>query len=92
MHREYPETVEAFQYDGDLKGADGKYYVPDWAVKAFEDGVMFYEDAGEQPELFITAEENKLHVWVGDYVIRGIGGVIYPLSPDVFELLFNPAE
>ena len=29
-YKKKPVVVEAFQYDGDLNGADGKYYVPDW--------------------------------------------------------------
>ena len=39
-YRKKPVVIEAFQYDGDLKGSDGKYYVPAWAVEAFESGVM----------------------------------------------------
>ena len=41
-YRKKPVVIEAFQYDGDLKGSDGKYYVPAWAVEAFESGVMHY--------------------------------------------------
>ena len=36
-YKKKPVEIEAFQYDGDLKGTDGKWYVPEWAVKAFED-------------------------------------------------------
>ena len=38
-YRKKPVVIEAFKYDGDLKGADGKYYVPDWAIIAFENGI-----------------------------------------------------
>ena len=31
-----PITIEAFQFDGDFMNSDGDYYVPEWAVKAFE--------------------------------------------------------
>ena len=40
-YRKKPVEIEAFQYDGDLKGKDGKWYVPAWAEKAFDDGVMY---------------------------------------------------
>ena len=41
-YRKKPVEIEAFQYDGDLKGSDGKYYVPEWAVSAFENGELIY--------------------------------------------------
>ena len=44
-YRKKPVVIEAFQYDGDLKGSDGKYYVPEWAVKAFEEKTMFFDGA-----------------------------------------------
>ena len=37
-----PVVIEAFQYDGDLKAGNGKWYVPDWAVEAYEKGIMHY--------------------------------------------------
>ena len=46
-YRKKPVVIEAFQYDGDLKGSDGKYYVPAWAVEAFESGVMHYGSAAD---------------------------------------------
>ncbi len=39
-YRKKPVIIDAFQYDGDLMGSDGKYYVPDWAVNAFQEGIM----------------------------------------------------
>lgn len=69
-YRKKPVVIEAFQYDGDLKGSDGNYYVPDWVVKAFENGVMFYSELDAEPsELFINTLEGTHHVSVGDYVI-----------------------
>lgn len=50
-YRKKPVIIEAFQYNGDLKGSDGQYYVPDWAVHAFEENVMYYDsfDAATPP-------------------------------------------
>ena len=39
-YRKKPVVIEAFQYDGDLKNSDGEYRVPDWAIEAFESGVI----------------------------------------------------
>lgn len=35
-------VVEAFKYDGDLSDRYGIFYVPDWAVKAYENENLFY--------------------------------------------------
>lgn len=66
IYRTKPKFVQAFQYDGDFKGTDGKYYVPAWAIRAFESGKFEYRDAGE---LYIPGEITDLHVNVGDYII-----------------------
>lgn len=83
-----PVEIEAFQYDGDLKGSDGNYYVPDWVVEAFENGTMYYDSLNgrEEPcELFIRTLEGNQHVSVNDYVIKGVKGELYPCNPDIFE-------
>lgn len=81
-YRKKPVVIEAFQYDGDLKGSDGKYYVPEWAANSFEkeNPVMYYDG----PELYISTLEGVHHVSVGDYVIRGVNGELYPYKPDIF--------
>lgn len=94
-YRKKPVEVEAFQYDGDLKGSDGNYYVPDWAVKEFEDGIMRFGSytSDEIPcELFIDTLEGTHHVSVGDYIIQGINGELYPCKPDIFEKTYEKVE
>ena len=63
-----PVEIEAFQYDGDFMNKDGYYYVPDWAVCANAEGVLYFEDG----ELFIKTLEGIHHASVGDYIIRGV--------------------
>ncbi len=83
-YRKKPVVIEAFQYDGDLIGSDGNYYIPEWAVDAFKEGVMFYEDTGEPMQLFIKTLEGKMLVSVNDFVIQGVNGELYPCKPDIF--------
>ena len=52
-YRKKPVIIEAFLYDGDLMNRKGKYYVPDWAVKAYQEGTMFFRG----PELYIKTLE-----------------------------------
>lgn len=94
-YRKKPITVEAFQYNGDLKDSDGQYYVPDWAVNAFEENIMYYGslDVATPPcELFIKTLEGVHHVSVGDYVIKGLQGELYPCKPDIFEKTYEAVE
>ena len=79
--------IEAFQYEGDLM-SNGEWCVPDWAVEAFENGTMHYapwENIEEPCELFINTLEGGHHVSVGDYIIKGVKGELYPCKPDIFE-------
>ena len=74
-YKKKPVAIEAFQFDGDLKGSDGKYYVPEWAVKAFEEGILYFDAlTPDTPpiELFIKTLEGTMHAPVGSYVIQGV--------------------
>lgn len=90
-YRKKPVIIEAFQYDGDLKDSSGNYYAPQWAVDAFNSGAMHYGsiDNGPPCELFIKTLEGVHHVSVGDYVIRGVKGELYPCKPDIFEMTYE---
>ena len=93
--RKKPVEIEAFQYDGDLKYSNGEWYVPDWAVSAFENGTMYYDSRSvkEEPcELFINTLEGRHHVSVGDYVIKGVHDELYPCKPDIFVETYEAAE
>lgn len=81
-----PITIECFIYDGDLKNSDGQFYVCAWAVEAFQSGVIYFKDQGE---MYIKTLEGDHHVSVGDYVIRGVNGELYPCKPDIFEKTYN---
>lgn len=91
--RKKPVVIEAFQYDGDLKDRDGKYYVPGWAVKAFKEGTMYYiiprTKPSDIPELYIKTLEGNHHVSIDDYVIQGVNGELYPCKPDIFEKTYE---
>ena len=80
-------VVEAFQYDGDMVYSNGEPHAPAWALQALEDGIMYYKDAGE---LYIKTLEGDRHVSVGDYIIKGVAGELYPCKPDIFQQTYEP--
>lgn len=93
-YKKKPVAIEAFQFDGDLKGSDGKYYVPEWAVKAFEEGILYFDAlTPDTPpiELFIKTLEGTMHAPVGSYVIQGVRGEIY-CSKEEYVSTFNEIQ
>ena len=94
--RKKPVEVEAFKYDGDLINRNGKWYVPDWAKNAFENNILYYDNklSSEEPpiELYIKTLEGQMHVSVGDWIIKGVNGELYPCKPDIFEKTYEPVE
>lgn len=89
-YRRKPVEIEAFQFDGDMITSDGKYYVPEWAVNALNNKVLFFEDDGE---LYLRCEDGYIeHVYVGDYIILDVqyGGFLVcwsGLFEEVYELV-----
>ena len=71
--------IEAFQFDGDLMNVKGKWYVPDWAVNAYQNGILRFE--GEN----MYIEDSLVHI--NDYVIYTQGN-LYILPQDVFEAIY----
>jgi hypothetical protein len=43
-------------------------------------------------ELTIKTLEGELHVSIGDWIIRGVNGELYPCKPDIFEKTYEPVE
>lgn len=82
--------VEAFKYDGDLKGSDGKYYTPDWIIKPFRQQLIKIRE--ETGELVIYAKDRYLTAKVGDYVIKDSDGDIYPCSAYMFEKMYMSVD
>lgn len=95
-YRKKPVVVEAFQYDGDLKGSDGKYYVPDWVVRAFENEELYYQlpvsPLHPPTELYVKTLEGDMHVSVNDYIIKGVNGELYSCKPDIFEKTYEKVD
>lgn len=93
-YRKKTDEVEAFKYDGGLKGLNGQYYVPDWAVKAYEEGKMYYGyKPGQTDVLFVeTSFWGGIPVLVGDYVVCDADGDMFVTKADVFEKTYEVVE
>ena len=78
-----PVVIEAFQYDGNLITEN----IPDWANKAYEDGILYY--AEDSTELYIKTLEGDMYCPIGNFIIQGVNGELYSCSPDVFAKTYK---
>lgn len=78
-----PVVIDAVLWDGNLTTVEPLIVgstTPDVA-----------QDLGD-PALLIPTIEGTMRAEVGDYVIRGVSGELYPCKPDVFAKTYEPAE
>ena len=77
--------IEVFKYDGNIINLS-EWYAPDWVKDAYKQGIIFYDSL---QDMFIEMSEGIYHVNVGDYIVRGANGEIYPCKPDRLTKLFK---
>lgn len=94
-YRKKPVEIDVFRYDGELIDKCGKPYVPDWVMQAFQNGIMYFDSVDNNTqacELFISTLEGPHHASVGDYIVRGVKGELYPVKPDIFEMTYEKVK
>jgi len=47
---------------------------------------------GGSPHAHVHTIEGPLKASVGDWIIRGVKGELYPCKPDIFEATYEPVE
>lgn len=83
--RNKPVIREAFLFDGDpSRVANNRSFFGVWPV------MMGYCD-GEH-YLTIATLEGEMKASVGDYIIKGVEGEIYPCKPDIFKKTYDIIE
>lgn len=92
--RKKPITIEAWQnYTGDpeIDGRPGlAMQAPEWLTAALMSGQV--ERGSALPgALFVTTLEGTMRCDVGDWIIRGIAGELYPCRRDIFAATYEPA-
>ena len=80
--RKKPVEVEAFQFKAP------PIRVPSWLADAMDaEDVRVYADRVE-----ISTLEGVMRADVGDWIIQGVKGEIYPCKPDIFEATYEQVE
>lgn len=87
-YRKKPVEIEAFRYDGDFIDKDGNYYIPGWGIEAFENNIIKYKSY-DNGKLSIETLEGTMIADIGDYIIKGVNGELYPCKPDIFRKTYE---
>jgi hypothetical protein len=88
QYRKKPVVIEALQFTEETKNQ--VYY---WA-KEKQQNVYHAWSEGEKPApiLMIPTLEGEMTCSIGDFVIQGIQGELYPCKPDIFEKTYDLVE
>lgn len=87
--RKKPIVIEAVKYAGN-GNVEPRGAVPPWMHNAFADGTLRSTN-GNDP-LVVRTLEGDMTVAIGDWIIRGVKGEIYPCKPDIFSATYHPVE
>lgn len=92
IYRKKPVLVDAFQFTG-----DAEMIAPPWFVEAIINGDVTlkrknFDGHTTIRECIIKTLEGNHLARIGDYIIRGVAGELYPCKPDIFEKTYEPAS
>lgn len=80
-YKKLPAVIDAFKWTGDENQTED----PEWIIDAIEAGDVYII----YPQMFIGTLEGVMAANVGDYIIKGTQGEIYPCKPDIFEATYE---
>lgn len=86
--RKKPVIIEAFQWDGTIEQIQqaNKEYIPKWATKAYNDGVIYFDEDGN---LWAKTLEGDMKATEETYVLRGVEGEIYFCEQRIFNKTYE---
>lgn len=80
-YRKKPVVIEAEQWTGaNLNDDESMFQDP---------RVIIHE---EHKQFMVGTLEGSMTGQIGDWLIRGVKGELYPCKPDIFEATYEPAE
>lgn len=83
--RKKPVEVNFCVWEGDFI-ENGMNIAPNWINNALSSDVLFFQGQGE---LYIRTLEGDHHCSVGDVIIEGVNGELYPCKPDIFAKTYE---
>ena len=81
-YRKKPVVIDAFQFDFDNE-------FPHWFRKALYMNEVELECAPDPKSCLIKTLEGVMTAQIGDYIIKGVNGELYPCKADIFEKTYE---
>lgn len=83
-YRKKPVVIEAVQWQGDNRQE----------VLDFDKGIEWVAGPGDfhTGDIYVPTLEGRMHASVGDYIIRGVAGEVYPCKADIFAATYDAVE
>ena len=86
-YRKKPVVVDAVRWTGDIESLGEIEKLQGFSFSKDEVVGIVMND-----EIRIRTPEGEMTASLGDYIIRGVRGEIYPCKPDIFEETYEMAE
>ncbi len=80
--RKKPVVIEAVQY--------GPYSAPSLSLLMHLDGCNFRMN--EEEGFIIETLEGEMKAEIGDWIIKGVKGEVYPCKDEIFRATYEPAD
>jgi hypothetical protein len=85
LYRKRSIVIAAVQWDGSVDGGE--------AIAGVLEAVDLHAEANDPrpPRLSVATSEGVMTASVGDFIIEGVKGEVYPCKPDVFAAVYGQA-
>ena len=88
--RKNPVEVEAFQISMDTMC---KREYPQWFSESAAQGIVNISENPSYPVgCTIKTLEGDMNACIGDYIIKGVNGELYPCKPDIFDKTYERCQ
>ena len=84
--RKKPVVIEAWQFTDENKNKLLSN------LQQFQMNISASFDENNEPVILIPTLEGEMTAKLGDWIIKGISGELYPCKPDIFEKTYEPVE
>lgn len=86
--RKKPVVIEAVQFLPNNKSTEDIMTLASKGIRQVE----IERTADGHYRMFIQTLEGRMEAKIGDWIIQGVSGELYPCRPDIFLKTYEPAE
>lgn len=84
-YRKKPIVIEAIQWDGSTKSFNLIQELNSLGKRT----IISESDIDDVTDLIIPTLEGDMRALIGDWIIKGINGEVYPCKPDIFAKTYD---